>query len=47
MVNVLGLSIFIPINNLLNFDPSKILLKKIIINDIYVEDSGSPSGIYD
>lgn len=47
MVNVLGLSIFIPINNLLNFDPSKVLLKKIIINDIYVEDSGSPSGIYD
>lgn len=47
MVNVLGLSIFIPINNFINFDPSKVLLKKIIINDIYVEDSGSPSGIYD
>lgn len=47
MVNGLGLSIFIPINNFINFDPSKILLKKIIINDIYIEDSGSPSGIYD
>lgn len=46
-VNVWKLSIFIPINNFINFDPNKILLKKIIINDIYLEDSGSPSGIYD
>lgn len=48
MVNIWELSFFIPINNLLNFDPSKILLKKIIINDIYWKfDSGSPSGMYD